>query len=32
MNLPVQDLDSKSGFLGNAKIEGSNVKNKKSHV
>ena len=32
LNLPVQDLGSKSGFLVNAKIEGPNVNNEKSHV
>ena len=32
LNLPVQGLGSKSGFLENAKIEGSNVKNEMSHV
>ena len=30
--MPVQDLNSKSGFLANAKIKGSNFKNEKSHV
>ena len=32
MNLPVQDICSKSVFLANAKIKGSNVKNEKFHV
>ena len=32
MNLKVQDLNSKTGGLANAKIEVFNFRNKKSHV
>ena len=32
LNLTVQGLGSKSGFLENDKIEGSNAKNEKSYV